>query len=433
MKRRDYGRGQLIQSGPDKTWKVRAILFDAKTHKIRRMTRDTSQTNRRAAQAQADQWIADTRLKRAELRNEILGPVEDEPDIRWSEMVRIYVERKVSQGRSARINGRPHFEEYFCDTLQDPMWSQVRKPAIDRYVRLRLDAGAAKATIRNELRIIDAIQKHARNANRLDDKFLKKWSVRYYLDVIEENPYRGWDPEEYEVFKKALPDHCRFIVEFAWQTGFRRAQIETLDWGTHLNLARGTLRPVRQKKGRQIEFPFSVIPSLATLIEEIREWTVEEQHYPTDSGPVFRRPKVEHGDRRRGADDRIKDWRPEWNRAMAEAKKEMPTFGEDRPGFKPGLHFHGFRRSVVSQHLGLGTQRELIAQLTGHKTLSMIDFYNTALPEHFRDAMAKRDEAETARKAKLNGTLGTPELSIDNSDSDLCDLSPKNGRSHISL
>ncbi len=63
----------------------------------------------------------------------------------------------------------------------------------------------------------------------------------------------------------------------------------------------------------------------------------------------------------------------------------------------------------------------------------MIDFYNTALPEHFGEAMAKRDEAEAARKAKLNGTFRAPELSIDNSDSDLYDLSRKNDQRLIPL
>ena len=45
-----------------------------------------------------------------------------------------------------------------------------------------------------------------------------------------------------------------------------------------------------------------------------------------------------------------------------------------------------------------GTPREVVAMLTGHSTLDMIDYYNTVPVEAFGEAMAKRAEVELARQ-----------------------------------
>lgn len=383
------------------TWAIRARFWDEEKGRVRRIRRDTLQKNKGDARVVVRQWFADRDRHLMALHGVQVEPTAEPAkplDLTWSEMRDAYLDWKLStlNGGTFEFCARKHFDAFF---IEDPLWSTVGVPHIVRYQAQRRRAGASKATVRNELRMLMAVQNHGIEMGLLDQRFFTRWSVKKLLGEIPRNSYRPWSEAEYEAFIAHLPEWCRRVVEFGWLTGFRRRQIEGLDWGTHVDLERKILRPIRQKKGNQIEFAYGIIPVLEELISEQRTWAIS-QGYPITHGAVFRRPSACRGRPHRRRVDRLVNWRNEWNAAMEAAKKDLPEFGRTISDFKEGLQFHGLRSNLVTRLLGLGIQPELIMRLTGHRSLLMIDAYNNPDDAQFAEAMAKLDQAERERRAR---------------------------------
>jgi integrase len=66
----------------------------------------------------------------------------------------------------------------------------------------------------------------------------------------------------------------------------------------------------------------------------------------------------------------------------------ITEFREPQAGV-PGRHFHDFRRSTVRNLTRAGVPEKIAMDLTGHKTRSVYDRYNTTSEDDLRAAVRK--------------------------------------------
>ena len=375
-KRKGYCTLRLHDQRPDGTW-------GRVTHVIRQTTKRKIELEREHLVAERDRKL---RLRRDRVdvveRNAATARTEH-PNPTWPELRDFYLREKGEFYRG--FSGRETFDTFF-KALGNPRWSQFQTKHITMYRDQRREDGMCDVTISHELAMLGAIQTKGWKLGYLDKTFTVGWSVGDLLDA-ESLPYAPWHDWEVVLFVKHLPDWCGREIAFAALTGFRRDQIESMNWVTHLDVERGVLRPKRQKRGHQIELRLSTLPGvLRDLIDEQVEWSREQGFDVTNpEGFVFRRP----ASYKRGV--RIGDWRKVWRRAFAACQAERADFAADLPDHRPGRQFHGLRSTAVTRLAAAGLQWKIISRLTGHRNPEMVSYYNRPGEEQFAADMERYD------------------------------------------
>jgi integrase len=236
--------------------------------------------------------------------------------------------------------------------------------AVERYERVRLDAGRAPATVNREC---EALRQALRRAARVTPPRILAAPHIPLLTV--RNARQGFLARaDFEALVARLTDPAvRDFVEWFWWTGMRPNEIRQLAW-TMLDRETWTLnldpRADKTRHGRVL----SVTGPLRTIID--RRLAARRLDCPL----IFHRT----GRGRPGQP--VRDFRMQWRNALEAA------------GLAPGLLPYDLRRSALRNMVRGGTDYTVAMKISGHRTRSTFDRYNITSAEDIKAAIARTAE-----------------------------------------
>lgn len=218
--------------------------------------------------------------------------------------------------------------------LGSKMLSEITREAIDK----ALPEGIKPAT-RNRYR---ALLRAVLRAAERDWEWLERAPI--IKSETEKNKRETYiTREQADRLLAELPEHYRPVVRFALLTGMRRANVLGLRW-ERVNLAAGTVyvAPEESKSGKLIMVPLNA--SAKALLEA----------QPGREGYVFQCQHITPAT---------------WQRACKRAGIE-------------GFRFHDLRHTWASWHAMAGTSLQVLQELGGWSSYSMVQRYVTFAPSH---------------------------------------------------
>lgn len=263
-----------------------------------------------------------------------------------------------------------------------PVFGRLRMTALTAahfraYAAKRQAEGAANATINREL----ALVKRAFNLAIEDERLHHCPTVPM---LAEDNVRTGYfERAQYEDVRSHLPAPLQPVIDFAYITGWRIAEVLTLKWSQVIRQTK-TIRlepgTTKNKKPRNIGYGQNA--DLVTLIED--QWTehVALQKKGIICPWVFQRETYNRKTKTRVI-DRIKDFRGAWDAATEAAGC-------------PGRWVHDFRRSAGRNLIRAGVSQLTAREITGHKTGSMFDRYDIQNEADTAEALGKLDRTWTS-------------------------------------
>jgi integrase len=356
LKRASQGFGSAYRRG--RIWWVR---FNHRGQEYRESSR--SEHERAAWQLLKKRWKQIGRKR-------FVGPSEDR--IRVSELLDALVTEYVTHGRRSRatlpsrlaplraafadmravdLTGA-HIERYKADRLAATSRRHDRETGVSRPV--------APATINRELAAL-------RKAFRMAVEQERLTTVPVIKLLPERNEREGFlEPATFEAVLRDLAADLQDFARFAYLTGWRKGEVQTLAWSdvdrAHRRI---TLRRAHSKNGDPRVL--TLVDDLTALIE--RRWAARE--YPTADHGRGLSPFVFH----RGGQP-IGDFRKAWATACSTA------------GVAATL-FHDLRRSAVRNFEKAGVSQAVAMTISGHKTASVYRRYRIVDEHDIADALAR--------------------------------------------
>lgn len=336
------------------TWYVRV------SWRGERIERRTDATSRAEAERIGRAWLADYEAGRAD------------PDAARTRVADLWADLQ----RDYAINGR-HVEDLAKRWLHlEPAFGRdlatdVTTPRLRRYVEKRLEAGAARATVRNELAALH-------RAFTLGHEAGKVVRVPAFPALQVDNARRGFiEGEAFDRLLGELPAEQRVLATLAHWVGWRRGELLGLEW-RQVDLETGEIRldPGTTKNG---DGRVAFLPPAA--LETLRAWRRETDALERERGMIVRH--VVHRD---GAPvrDHYAAWRAACQRAGA-----------------PGLMLHDLRRSAARNYVRSGVPEAVVMRVLGHRTRSMLDRYNIVSERDLRDAAARVTAAGSEARGEV--------------------------------
>jgi integrase len=247
----------------------------------------------------------------------------------------------------------------------------ITLPRLQAYVVARLQAGRQPATVYGDLAIL-------KRAFHLAERAGLAIRPPFPTLTIRNTRVGFFEPAEFHAVLAGLPADLQPVAEFAYLTGWRRAEILTLEW-RHVDLQAGIVRldPGSTKNDDGRTFPFAVLPPLAALLRRQRDHTSAVER-ATDQliRPVFHR---------QGAP--IRDFRTAWKHAVLAAGFSRVDPTTHAP--EPTKLFHDFRRTAVRNLERAGVPRSVAMKLTGHKTESVYRRYAIVAEADLSEGVAR--------------------------------------------
>jgi integrase len=240
----------------------------------------------------------------------------------------------------------------------------IDSPAVRAYIKARLTAGAANASINRELAILKRLFRLAKQGGRyLGD-------VPHIPMQVERNTRKGFfERAQFDAVKDRLPAALQPLVEFAYLTGWRvKSEILPLEW-RHIDWTDRVVRldPGTTKNEEGRTFPFTA------AIETVLQAQLMEHQTLKQAGRIV--PLVFH---RNGKP--ILHFYKAWQTACTAAGV-------------PGKLLHDFRRTAVKNLERDGVSRSAAMAMVGHKTESIYRRYAIVDAGALREAAAKIDRA----------------------------------------
>jgi integrase len=296
----------------------------------------TGQTDRATAEA----WLGD---KLGRIRHGDEAPREDRVtvDDLWRLLRDNY---ELRRNRSLRIIRYPwkHLVAFFGLRARAVKLGH----RLDEYVGHRRAEGAADATIRYELSLLDRAYQLAVTKKQISSR------SRPVIEKPAEDPSRVrtgfFTRTEVESLCGHLPPDLADVVQFLFFSAWRVNEVRSLEWRDYFaedGMIR--LRPEFSKNKHDRKLPIDR-GELAAIV--MRRLEARRQHPEC--------PYIFHRDGRR-----IGDFRKTWKRAC------------DAIGL-PGRIVHDLRRSGVKHLIGAGNDPHTVMQFSGHRTRSTLDRYH---------------------------------------------------------
>jgi integrase len=253
--------------------------------------------------------------------------------------------------------------------------TDITAARISTYLNDRLDAGAASATVRNELSVLKRGMNLAVRAGLLPTR-------PPFPTIRAANVRTGFfERSEFEALLVELPVPVRPVVRFLYATGWRRGEALSRQW-RHVDTAAGIIRlePGETKNGKGRTFPYAALPDLAGVLAQQRAYTEAVERR---TGQVV--PWVFHREGRP-----IKSFRTAWRAACR--RVSLKAFAA-RQGVEPAALWrslspeerrdlkgldripHDFRRTAVRNLERAGVSRSVAKALVGHLTDSVYERY----------------------------------------------------------
>jgi site-specific recombinase XerD len=298
-----------------------------------------------------------------------------------------------------RVNGRRSLRRaetsmaHLLDHFGAARAVTVTADRIAAYIRERQDAGAAPATIRNELAALKRMFTLGVRAGKV--------AQRPYIPAIQvSNARQGFfNADDFAAALAELPEHLQPVVAFEYYTGWRGpSEVLPLTW-EQVDFAAGVvrleLRTTKNDEGRT--FPFDVLPDLKLLLEAQREHTRSVERRLGRIVPLV----FHHDGERIGRFD--KAWKSALDRAAHEERQGVRVVV--RPQLLTRVP-HDFRRTAVRNLVRAGVPEHIAMKLTGHKTRSVFDRYDIVNERDLRDGVTKLAALHAAAPALRRGTTG---------------------------
>lgn len=256
-----------------------------------------------------------------------------------------------------------HLEKAFgLDRMID-----VTTDRIKTYIVGRQKEGAANASINRELATLKRMFSLGLQAGKV--------ALKPYIPTLRENNIRQgfFEQDDFIRLRKALPEHLRPLVTFAYFTGWRSEEIRSLQW-RQVDLKAGSVRlevgTTKNGQGRICFLPKEVLDLLKDLWENRR----------LDCPWVFNREGKFIG-----------SFRKSWTTACKTAKL-------------PGMLFHDFRRTAVRGMIRAGIAERVAMEISGHKTRSVFDRYHIVSENDLKEA-AQKVERFSQSQAQAGGKV----------------------------
>lgn len=251
---------------------------------------------------------------------------------------------------------------------------------VTAYIRERQDAGAAPATIRNELAALKRMFTLGLRAGKV--------AQRPHIPAIQvSNARQGFFEEgDFRALLAELPEFLRPAMEFAYLTGWRvPSEVLKLTWAQvdfRAKVVRLEVGTTKNGEGRV--FPFATFPALQALLVAQRERT---EALEREAGQVGTIRLVFHRDGGKPIDRFDKAWKSACKRAAFAGDgpvRELvrpalahrlvdPETGKERWVYPIR---HDFRRTAVRNLVRAGVPDTVARKLTGHKTRAVFDRYD---------------------------------------------------------
>jgi integrase len=254
---------------------------------------------------------------------------------------------------------------------------QITPIDIAKYIRARLDAEAAPATVNRELACLKRGLRLAARAGRL--------SQVPPISLLQEHNVRTgfFEEPEYRAVLAHLPEVVQPVITFLYLTGWRLGETLALSW-RQVDFRAGVVRldpgTTKNREGRL--FPFAVLPDLETVLRGQRTYTTAvERTTGRVVGMVFHR-----------AGEPIRDFRGAWEAACVAAgfaRVVNPGTLDKPPRMKATKLPHDFRRTAVRNLERAGVSRSVAMKLTGHKTESVYRRYAIVSEGDLAEGVAK--------------------------------------------
>jgi site-specific recombinase XerD len=305
----------------------------------------------------------------------------DAKRVTFENLAELLMEDYRTNGRRSLDRARlsiAHLREMFgMDRAVD-----ISADRLHRYVNARLDDGAARATVQNELAAL-------KRAFRLALTRGKLHRVPAFPTLRVTNAREEFiEGDELAALMIELPNYLRGMIEFAYLTGWRMvSEIRPLTWtqvDSDACVVRLRMRTTKNDEARV--FPFDVLPQLRGVLDRQRSYT---DTWEQRTGSLI--PWVFH---REG--NEIRDFRHAWRAAC----RRGGVFGADGRPKVP----HDFRRTAVRNLERAGVPRSVAMQLVGHKTESVYRRYAIT---------AERDLREGVEKLAVLHKMGTKEAQLE--------------------
>ena len=283
--------------------------------------------------------------------------------------------------RDYRINQKKSMErvEMSLNHL-DPVFAglcvpQITSTRIERYVDMRLEEGAANATINRELAALKrALNLGARQTPPKVDR------VPFIQMLAENNVRKGFfEYKEFLALRNALPDYLKGFVTFAYKSGWRKSEISGLSWN-RVDMKEGFVRLEKGETKNNEGRTFYMDDELKGIFE--RQWRNRKM-----AGKLS--PYVFPGS---DGNDRVKDIRGAWNSACKTAKIGKPLF-------------HDFRRTAIRNMVRAGTPERVAMMISGHKTRTIFDRYNIVDEQDLKLAAQRQEVYLQAQMGTVAGTM----------------------------
>ena len=202
-----------------------------------------------------------------------------------------------------------------------------------------------------------------------------------YIPMLKENNIRKgfFEHGDFISLRTALPYYLKGFVTFAYKTGWRVSEINSLTW-SQVDLEKGLARlevgETKNNEGRTVYLD-DELKNIFSQQWEFRKKTEKLIPY------VF--PNRE-------GKDKIKDFRFAWDKACENAKIGKRLF-------------HDFRRTAVRNMVRSGIPETVAMKISGHKTRSVFDRYNIVNDKDLRLAAKAQETYLQAQTGTNSGTI----------------------------
>jgi len=193
------------------------------------------------------------------------------------------------------------------------------------------------------------------------------------IAMLEENNVRqGFvEPTEFDAIVSNLPEYLRDFARFAYLTGWRKGELQTLTWADVNREAQRVI--LRQENSKNKES--RLLPLAGTLAEIIeRRWQVRVIN--NRDGSTGLAEFVFHC----GNGKAVGEFRKSWESACKAAGMS-------------GLLFHDLRRSAVRNFDRAGVSQPVGMMISGHKTASIYRRYRITPEQDIREALERTQAA----------------------------------------
>lgn len=193
----------------------------------------------------------------------------------------------------------------------------------------------------------------------------------YQTSRLERNVREGFlERATFDAVVRALSDDLQDFARFAYLTGWRRGEVQTLGWAD-VDRTHGRVRLRREHSKNGEPRVLVLVGELSAVIE--RRWAARE--YRRSNGETAISPLVFH---RKGRP--VGDIRKAWGNACTAAGVG-------------GTLFHDLRRSAVRNFEKAGVSQVVAMKISGHKTASIYCRYRIVDEADIADALTRTEVA----------------------------------------